>query len=150
MVSLSLRWMMCNTDHQFALHRQVAAIRPPHLSGILVQDGYTDLYRELAFKGGVLHPNFMLVLDDTYRAHGNDVGTPLVHLAKACEQHPYYDEFWELYTPKIEDIACPMYIVCSLADNGLHTPGTIRGWLAATSETKFLELHPYVAHCPNV
>ena len=29
-----------------------------------------------------------------------------------------------------------------LADNGLHTPGTIRGFLAALSQMKFLELHP--------
>jgi predicted acyl esterase len=120
----------------------VAALRPPHLSGILVQDGYTDLYRELAYKGGVFHPNFMSILDDVYRAHGNDVGMPVLHLAKACEQHPYFDEFWELFAPDIEAIKCPMYIVCSLADNGLHTPGTIRGWLAAASDVKYLELHP--------
>jgi uncharacterized protein len=124
------------------LYRQVAALRPPHLSGIIVQDGYTDLYREIAYKGGVYHPNFMAILDDMYRAHGNRVGTPTLHLAKACELHPFYDDFWQLYTPDCSNITCPIYIICSLADNGLHTPGTIRGWLAATSELKFLELHP--------
>jgi predicted acyl esterase len=113
--------------YSYHFYRQVAALRPPHLSGILVQDGYTDLYRELAYKGGVFHPNFMSILDDVYRAHGNDVGMPVLHLAKACD---------------IEAITCPMYIICSLADNGLHTPGTIRGWLAAASDIKYLELHP--------
>lgn len=77
-----------------------------------------------------------------YRSHGNVQGAPILDLAKACELHPYYDEFWELYTPDIEKIECPMYVISSLADNGIHTPGTIRGWLAARSEMKFLELHP--------
>jgi predicted acyl esterase len=122
--------------------RHVAALRPPHLSGIIVQDGYTDLYRELAFKGGVCHPNFMGLLDDMYRPHGNRLGTPVVHFAKACKLHPFYDEFWELYTADCASITCPMYIISSLADNGLHTPGTIRGWHAANSRLKFLELHP--------
>lgn len=101
------------------------------------------MYREIAFKGGVLHPNFVAILNNKYRSHGNVEGAPLVDLVTACEEHPYYDEFWELYTPDISKIACHLYIVCSLADNGLHTPGTIRGWLAAQSELKFLELHPY-------
>lgn len=73
---------------------------------------------------------------------GNVQGAPLLHLVRACEEHPHFDEFWEFFNAQIDSITCPMYIVSSLADNALHTPGTIRGWLAAKSELKFLELHP--------
>jgi hypothetical protein len=100
------------------------------------------MYSEVAFKGGVLHSNFIYLLDNMYRSHGNRPGTPMLDLSRACNLHPHYDEFWELFTPDITDIECPMYIVSSLADNGLHTPGTIRGCLAAKWSLKFLELHP--------
>jgi predicted acyl esterase len=120
----------------------VASFQPPHLSGILVQDGYTNPYRELAFKGGIPHPNFMTLLDTKYRPYGNEKGNPIIHLEKACELYPHFNEFWKTLVPDIDNISCPMYIVCSLADNGVHTPGTIRGYLAAASEVKYLELHP--------
>ena len=117
-------------------------MRPPHLSGIIVQDAFTNWYSDVAFKGGVLHQNFMQLVVDMYCSHGNRVGTPFLDISKGCELHPHYDEYWELFKADIDKIDCPLYAICSLADNGLHTPGTIRGWVAAKSEMKFLELHP--------
>ena len=117
-------------------------MRPPHLSGIVVQDAFTNMYSEVAFKGGVLHQNFVQLVDDMYCSHGNRVGTPKLDLSKGCELHPHFDEFWELFMADIANIECPVYAISSLADNGIHTAGTVRGWVAARSEMKFLELHP--------
>ncbi|RYC80092.1 hypothetical protein BFJ63_vAg17016 [Fusarium oxysporum f. sp. narcissi] len=126
-----------------AIQWQAAALQPPHLSAIMVQDGWTCLYRELAWKGGVIHPNFMRALNDKWMAHGNRVGTPVVDLGRASEEHPYIDEFWRQFQPAVQNITCVVYAITSLADNGIHTPGTIRGYLEASSQTKYLELHPY-------
>ena len=125
--------------------RQAASNRPPHLGGIIVQDASTDMYRDVAFKGGILHKNFMTLLNDFYLAHGNDVGSRVVALSKACETSPFYDDFWKEWTSvsNIAKITCPVYVITSLADNGIHTPGSIRGYLATRSEKKFLEMHPY-------
>ena len=125
-----------------AIQWQVAALRPPHLGGILVQDAFTDMYADVVYKGGVLHRNFLEGIDSLYMPHGNRVGGPKIHLAKLADLHPYRDETWKLYAPDVTEIVCPMYIVSSLADNGIHTPGTIRGYLAASSKVKYLELHP--------
>lgn len=66
----------------------------------------------------------------------------MLDLTKGCEIHPHDDEYWRFLSSEPENITCPLYIVSSLADNGLHTPGSIRGWLAAKSAVKYLELHP--------
>ncbi|OJJ78148.1 hypothetical protein ASPBRDRAFT_167648 [Aspergillus brasiliensis CBS 101740] len=126
-----------------AIQWQAAALQPPHLSAIMVQDGWTCLYRELAWKGGVMHPNFMEKLNTHWMAHGNRKGTPVVDLLRASEEHPYIDSFWHQFQPATQDITCAIYAVTSLADNGIHTPGTIRGYLKASTERKYLELHPY-------
>ncbi|KAF7593914.1 hypothetical protein BBP40_010616 [Aspergillus hancockii] len=76
-------------------------------------------------------------------AHGNRKGTPVVDLSRASEEHPYIDNFWHQFQPAIQNITCAVYAITSLADNGIHTPGTIRGYLAASTEIKYLELHPY-------
>ncbi|GES63748.1 CocE/NonD family hydrolase [Aspergillus terreus] len=126
-----------------AIQWQAAALRPPHLSAIIVQDGWTCLYRELAWKGGIIHPNFMQALNDKWMSHGNRVGTPVIDLRRASEEHPYIDDFWRQFQPAVQNITCAVYAISSLADNGLHTPGTIRGYLGASSKIKYLELHPY-------
>ncbi|TXB97209.1 hypothetical protein FocTR4_00011893 [Fusarium oxysporum f. sp. cubense] len=126
-----------------AIQWQAAALQPPHLSAIMVQDGWTCLYRELAWKGGVIHPNFMKVLNERWMAHGNRVGTPVIDLGRASEEHPYIDEFWRQFQPAVHNITCAVYVISSLADNGIHTPGTVRGYLAASSQMKYLEPHPF-------
>lgn len=125
--------------------RHAASCRPPHLRGIIVQDGFTDFYREVAFKGGIIHKNFLEGVNKIYLAHGNKEGSAVIDLLQAAEEHPHYDAFWRLFSADVEKITCPVYLISSLADNGVHTPGSIRGFLAAQSSQKFMELHPYVS-----
>ncbi|SPJ90358.1 uncharacterized protein FTOL_13239 [Fusarium torulosum] len=126
-----------------AIQWQAASLRPPHLAAIMVQDGYTDLYRELAYKGGVPHKNFMELLTTSYMAHGNNERSPVIDLGEACERYPFFNEFWEMHSSDTKSITCAVYVISSLADNGIHTPGSIRGYLTVRSGLKFLELHQY-------
>jgi predicted acyl esterase len=128
-------------DSEFC-NRHAAANRPRHLAGIMVQDAYVDFYREVACKGGVPHMNFIKVLNTLYAAHGNVEGCSKIDLMRAVEENPYDSDFWDIFRPNTDQITCPLYLITSLADNGVHTPGSIRGYLAAQSTTKYIELHP--------
>lgn len=108
----------------------------------MVQDALTDMYRDVAFKGGVLHKNFLECLNQIYLAHGNAKGSLVTDVAAASEKYPYYNEFWERHTAGIEKIVCPVYVITRFPDNGVHTLGSIQGYLAAKSAQKFIELHP--------
>ena len=79
-----------------------------------------SVYREVGLKG-VPHLNFMALLDNMYRSHDNREGSAVVDLTKGCGLHPYDDEYWQFPSSNPETINCPLYIVSSLADNGLHT-----------------------------
>ncbi|KAJ5897391.1 hypothetical protein N7504_007679 [Penicillium tannophilum] len=121
-----------------------AANRPPHLAGIMVQDAYVDFYREVVCKGGVPHMNFIELLSSMYMAQSNEQGCPRIDVVKAIEENPHDSEFWDIFRPDLDQITCPLYLITSLADKGIHTPGSIRGYLAAQSSTKYIELHPYL------
>lgn len=107
--------------------RHEAASHPPHLAGIMVQNAFTDMYRDVAFKGGVLHPNLLEGMNEIYLAHGNAENSRVLSLKEACERYPFYNEFWEEYRANVEEITCPLYMITSFADNGIHTPESIRG-----------------------
>ncbi|KAH8698718.1 Alpha/Beta hydrolase protein [Talaromyces proteolyticus] len=120
-----------------------ASLNPPHLSSIIMQDGWTDTYRDIYYKGGIPHLSFVRVLQDVYLSHGNAEKSPVSDLVSAALQHPTFDEFWERLDPDVTKITCPIYVISSFGDRGIHCPGSIRGYLKASAKTKFLELHPY-------
>jgi predicted acyl esterase len=91
----------------------------------MVQDAYVDFYREVAFKGGVPHMNFIKLLATVYAAQSNMEGCPRLDLVRAVEENPYDSEFWGIFRPDLDQITCPLYLITSLADNGVHTPGSI-------------------------
>lgn len=89
-----------------------------------------------------MHQNFMDSLNEVYLAHGNAKASRAVELGAVYKDRPYYDEFWEEHTANVENIVCPLYVITSLADNVIHTPGSIGGYIAAKSASKWIELHP--------
>lgn len=108
----------------------------------MVQDAYVDFYREVVCKGGVPHMNFIELLSSMYMAQSNEQGCPRIDVVRAIEENPHDSEFWDIFRPDLDQITCPLYLITSLADKGIHTPGSIRGYLAAQSSTKYIELHP--------
>ncbi|KAJ6010682.1 hypothetical protein N7451_002094 [Penicillium sp. IBT 35674x] len=88
-------------------------------------------------------------MNKIYLAHGNDKGSAVIDPRQAAKEHTHYDEFWELFSPDVEKVDCPLYLISSLADNGVHTPGSIRGFLAAQSSQKYMESHPKVLDGPD-
>lgn len=99
----------------------------------------TDLYREMARKGGILETQFMKVYPTMYNWGYNEVEDPM----DGSDNHPYFDEYWQSKIPRLERIRCPAYIVCSWGDNGIHTRGTLNAYKEISSRVNdvYLEIH---------
>ena len=97
----------------------------------------TDIYREMARKGGVLETQFNEVYPMFYCWGKGEVEDCL----DGPRNHPYFDDYWKSKIPKIEEIDCPTYIICSWGDNGIHTRGTLHAYKTIPAEHKYLEIH---------
>ncbi|KAK2484334.1 hypothetical protein H9L39_06126 [Fusarium oxysporum f. sp. albedinis] len=117
----------------------VAAERPPSLSAVIPIDGMTDLYREMALKGGIPETQFNPLYPQFYNWGRGLVEDP----ADGQKSHPYFDEYWQSKIPALEKIDCPAYVICSWGDHAIHTRGTINGYYLISSKVKFLEIHQY-------
>ena len=52
------------------------------------------------------------------------------------EKYPLMNEYWEDKKPKLRNINVPMY-ACASYSSGLHTEGSIRGFLLSSSKEKW-------------
>jgi predicted acyl esterase len=115
----------------------VAAKRPPHLAAINPWEGFTDLYYEVFFHGGIPETQFGPMIAPLIAfTHGQaeDVAANAMH-------HPFYDEYWKSKVPDLPQIGVPAYVVAGWSDHGLHTRGTLEGFRRISPEQKWLELH---------
>ncbi|TID03848.1 Cocaine esterase [Colletotrichum higginsianum] len=115
----------------------VAAEQPPSLAAIIPIDGMTDIYREMARKGGIPETHFSEVYPTLYNWGKNLVEDP----TDGPKTHPYFDEYWQSKIAALDKIQCPAYVICSWNDHGIHTRGTLNAWEKITSREKYLELH---------
>ena len=136
---------------------QVAAQAPRHLAAILPWEGFSDFYREEQRQGGIFCNGFV---EDRWYAlriiqgqHGKGLaGEPRlgeVELAKnraselpdLVRGHELLDDVYKGMTADLSKITVPMYSSGNWSGMGLHGRGCIEGYLAASSEHKWLEMH---------
>ena len=120
----------------------VAALKPPHLRAIVPWEGVTDLYRELAFHGGIPETRFVPTWFKIRIKGGRNRRFPLAEdfLAER-ERHPLDDAYWSSKRPILEDIEVPALVCASWSDHGLHTRGSIEGFERIASKEKWLFTH---------
>ena len=121
---------------------QVAALKPPHLVAIVPWEGVTDLYRELAFHGGIPETRFVPTWFKMRIKRGRNRRFPLAEdfLAER-ECHGLDDEYWAKKRPILENIDVPTLICANWSDQGLHTRGSIAGFERISSRQKWLFTH---------
>lgn len=145
---------------------QVAELDPPHLAAMCAWEGASDLYRELAYHGGILCSFADLwyqgrVLD---RQHGLGVrgpssrftGEPIAgpeteidevlgslatDLGGDFIEHPLFDDYWAERVPDLSKIQVPVLSAGNWGGPGLHLRGNIEGFARAGTVDKWLELH---------
>jgi len=120
----------------------VAALKPPHLRAIVPWEGVTDLYRELAFHGGIPETRFVRLWVKKRIERGRNRRFQMAEdfLAER-EAHPLDDAYWAAKRPILENIEAPALICASWSDHGLHTRGSIEGFERISSKQKWLFTH---------
>jgi predicted acyl esterase len=120
----------------------VAALKPPHLCAIVPWEGVTDLYRELAFHGGIPETKFVPTWFRMRIRRGRNRRFPLAEDFLADrERHPLDDAYWASKRPTLESIEVPALVCASWSDHGLHTRGSIEGFERISSREKWLFTH---------
>lgn len=138
--------------------RHIAAQQPPHLKAIAPWEGFSDLYRELLGRGGIPNPAFV----DYRSGYNGEINHLLQPDGSRCpnfvtnrsifdhpgrnrledtgamiRRHPLYNPYWADKTAKLAQINVPIYALASWS-TGLHTEGSIRGFLFSSSKDKWL------------
>lgn len=115
----------------------VAAKNPPHLAAIMPWEGFTDMYREFAYHGGIRETGHTFLVDKVMRWEGR-AGEAL----KAnYDAHPFDDAFWDYKRADLSKITVPAYVCGSWSDQGLHGRGTFEGFRRISSSQKWLQAH---------
>jgi predicted acyl esterase len=121
---------------------RVAALHPPHLRAIVPWEGVTDLYRELAFHGGIPETRFVPTWFKVRIRRGRNPRFPLAEdfLADRA-RHVLDDDYWARKRPILENIEVPALVCASWSDHGLHTRGSVEGFVRMSSRQKWLFTH---------
>jgi putative CocE/NonD family hydrolase len=115
---------------------RAAAMRPPSLKAICPWEGFSDIYRDLVFPGGVRESgftNFWFGRLDKKRVKED--------LVAEQDRRPLLDEGWAAKATELEKIEVPALICGSFSDHNLHSRGSFAGFTRAGSKQKWLYTH---------
>ena len=115
----------------------VAALQPPALRAICPWEGFTDIYRDLVFRGGVRETGFGRI----WARNLNRATRQTYSLETAQDDHPLRDDFWRSLAPDLSAIKVPMLVCGSFSDNNLHSRGSIRAFTRGGSTHARLYTH---------
>ncbi len=116
---------------------RVAALRPPHLAAICPWEGFSDLYRDFAYPGGVREDGFTALWSRAVRKAGRLKGD----VRREVLAHPELDDWYTDHDPTLERIEVPMLVCGSFSDHSLHTRGSFEAFRRAASKQKWLYTH---------
>jgi uncharacterized protein len=115
----------------------VAALQPPALRAICPWEGFTDVYRDLAFPGGVRERGFTRLWSRNLKRDTRQT----YDFAGLQDDHPLRDDIWRSVVPDLSAIKVPMQVCGSFSDNNLHSRGAIRAFTHAGSPHARLYTH---------
>lgn len=114
-----------------------AAERPPHLAAICPWEGFTDLYRDLCYPGGVLEKGFVVFWANLLRSQPRNRDDVL----EEQKARPLFDDWWTERSSDLERIDVPALVCASFSDHNLHTRGSFEGFRRIASKDKWLYTH---------
>ncbi|SPO03694.1 related to cocaine esterase [Cephalotrichum gorgonifer] len=116
----------------------IAAIQqPPSLKCIAPWEGFTDMYRDVACRGGIPKEDFLgFIFNQTIRGRNRRED-----VAKAARDWPLMNAYWQDKVHDASAIKIPVYALASYS-SAIHPAGTIRAFNAAGSKDKWLRVHP--------
>lgn len=117
-----------------------ASLNPPHLKAMIPWEGLNDMYREIAFHGGIPDTGFFRFWVKGIQARWPE-NNEIEDLIAKQHEHPLFDDFWKNKQVNLSDINVPMFVCASWSTQGLHNRGTFEGFKQAGSQDKWLKVH---------
>ena len=114
-----------------------AATHPPHLAAICPWEGFTDVYRDLAYPGGVREDGFTRM----WSALTDRSTRMTAKVRPEFVARPERDEGYEALTPALDRIDVPMLVCGSFSDPNLHTRGSFEAFRRVASPQRWLYTH---------
>lgn len=111
-------------------------VNPPSLQCIAPYDGAVDLYRDVAYHGGI-YCDFlpwwyqMVRVNNLHRPPGAPAGTPMpVDIGRRIAEHTTYDDWWKERSPweRLDAIEVPTLSIGHWGKMALHLRGNIIGY----------------------
>ncbi len=93
----------------------VAAEQPPHLEAIAPWGGFSDLYREVAYRGGI--PSTAYADETAAVAAGKG---KMEDLAKMISSYPFMNAYWDDKAARLEEITVPAYVAAPCVNETLN------------------------------
>jgi len=118
----------------------VASLNPPHLKAMIPWEGLNDMYREVAFHGGIPDTGFYRFWIQGIFARWTD-NPNIEDLIQAQKDHPLFDDLWKQRQAPLHQIKTPILACASWSTQGLHNRGSFEGFKQASSEDKWLYIH---------
>ncbi|MEM9784926.1 MAG: CocE/NonD family hydrolase [Pseudomonadota bacterium] len=120
---------------------------PDALKCIIPWEGLSDIYQDVACRGGIADRGFLNFWWHTEVKDNLNVSlAAFLAMEEATppdilDLHPTYDAYWKAKVPKLENITVPMLQCGSFSDHELHTFGSFRAFEKAQSKHKWLYTH---------
>lgn len=114
-----------------------ATTHPPHLAAICPWEGLTDVYRDLAYPGGVREDGFTIM----WSAMTARAARMTQKVRPQFVARPELDEWYAAHTPELDRIEVPMLVCGSFSDHNLHTRGSFEAFRRVSSPQRWLYTH---------
>ena len=114
-----------------------AATNPPHLAAICPWEGFTDVYRDFAYQGGVREDGFSIM----WSAMTDRVTRMREKVRPEIVARPEIDQWYVDHTPDLSAITVPMLVCGSFSDHSLHSRGSFEAFRRVSSPQRWLYTH---------
>ena len=115
---------------------RAAALNPPSLAAICAWEGFTSVYHDLAYPGGIREDGFV-----PFWFGKLDKRRVVENLRTVQMENPLYNDKWKNLEPALEDIRVPALICASFSDHNLHSRGSFEAFRRIASQYKWLYTH---------
>lgn len=111
-----------------------AAAQPPQLKAIIPWEGFSDIYRDWRFPGGIPESSFSVFITQAFMGQLTDS-----FIMKMLD--PVTNQNMLDHNPQLKKINIPALICASWSDHGLHTRGGFEAFKRISSKDKWLYTH---------
>lgn len=134
-------------ESAYSLNQWLAAARrPPHLTCALIYNGFTNLYQDAVYHGGIYSMGFLNSWSTDLVRAGAAIGGGVpprpggvtADIIGMTLDRPVADDWWEQRAVKVEDIDVPVLNIAWWYSVGLHLRGQLDGHERLTRSDKRL------------